>query len=121
MSERTLIEDLTFRPVVQGGRDFPDDILNDRKYRPHIVIGDINHRQPIVADGNYHLENYLGIAFMNGPSHIEPGKSCLAQALLIYAPAKEYSAAVPGATFTLREGGRIVGHGRIKKRWTEIQ
>ncbi len=39
--------------------------------------------------------------------------------ILMYAPSDIYSNVVPGATFTLREGGKVVGHGEIKNRWQE--
>ncbi len=30
-----------------------------------------------------------------------------------------YDGCVPGATFTIREGGKIIGHGEVKRRWVE--
>ena len=122
MSERTMIEvELTFRPESEGGRYIPDGILSGFTYRPHIVIGSPTQQHAVIADGNRLTETYLGVAFSAGPQHVELGQPCIAQAILAYWPAPEYSAVVPGATFTLREGARIVGHGRINKRWTEPQ
>lgn len=36
---------------------------------------------------------------------------------LVYYPVVDYSALVQGAVFTIREGPRIVGHGRVVKRY----
>jgi hypothetical protein len=122
VSERTMIEvEITFPPLSQGGRNMPDGILNGYSYRPHLVIGGPEQRHPGVIDGNLLIEDYLGIAFASGPDHIEAGRPCIAQAALLYMPAVDYSAVVPGAAFTLREGDRIVAHGRVTRRWTEPQ
>ena len=66
-----------------------------------------------------HVEEYLGVAFASGPEHASVGVLICAQMMLIYWPQLDYARAVPGAEFTLREGGSIVAHGRITKRWTE--
>ena len=113
--------ELTFRPASQGGRHIPDGILSGYTYRPHIVIGSPAQQHAVIADSNRVTEDYLGVAFASGPAHVELGQACVAQAALIYEPAVEYSTVVPGATFTLREGAQIVGHGRVTKRWTEHQ
>jgi len=40
--------------------------------------------------------------------------------VLVYASDQfDYSDVVEGATFTIREGGRIVGHGVVRRRWKE--
>jgi hypothetical protein len=121
MSERAMIElELTFRPESEGGRLISDRILSGFTYRPHIVIGPPDQRRAVIADGNRLTETYLGIAFHSGPLRVELGQPFTAQAILAYWPTPEYDSVVPGATFTLREGARIVGHGHITKRWTEI-
>jgi hypothetical protein len=93
-------------------------MFHEFRYRPHIVIGDPSQRQAVIADGNRLTEDYLGVAFSDGPQHIEPGQPARTTMALIY-PRVDYSAAVPGATFTLREAGRIIGYGKIERRWTE--
>jgi translation elongation factor EF-Tu-like GTPase len=40
--------------------------------------------------------------------------------ILMYAPDQyDYPSVIEGATFTIREGGKIVGHGVVEKRWKE--
>lgn len=111
--------EITFLTKTEGGRDIPDGMFQGFRYRPHIVIGDPMQRQAIAADGNRLTEDYLGVAFSDGPDHIELGQPAITRMVLVYWPRVDYSAAVPGATFTLREGGHIIAHGRIAKRWTE--
>lgn len=38
---------------------------------------------------------------------------------LMYSPDNEYIEVVQGATFTLREGARIVGYGKVLNRFSE--
>lgn len=111
--------ELTFRSVSDGGRVIPNGIFQNFRYRPHIVIGQPDQKAVIVSDGNRITEIYLGVAFSNGPEHVEPSIPVITEAALIYWPNVDYSNVVSGATFTLREGGHIVGHGCIIKRWNQ--
>jgi hypothetical protein len=120
LAEREMIEvELTFRPLSEGGRVMPDGILSGFHYRPHIVIGPPDQKHVVVAEGYNLTETYLGVAFAKGPERIELSRPFIAEAALMYSPALEYSFVIPDATFTLREGQRIVGHGRVIKRWTQ--
>jgi hypothetical protein len=120
LAEREMIEvELTFRPPSEGGRNIPDGILNGYHYRAHIVIGPSDQKRVATMAGYSVKETCLGVAFARGPQHIEPSRPVIAEAVLMYSPALEYSFVIPDATFTLREGQRIVGHGRILKRWTQ--
>ncbi|HXD32242.1 MAG TPA: hypothetical protein VN643_14055 [Pyrinomonadaceae bacterium] len=56
-----------------------------------------------------------GVVFVAGPEHVVPGQPLEAEAVLIYYPLPEHDAVVPGATFTIREGARVVGYGRAKR------
>ncbi len=119
MAGRVTIEaETTFLPKSEGGRDIPDGIFCDCRYRPHLVVGDPSQRQALIEDGNRLAEEYLGVVFSGGPPHIEPGIPTKTTMILLY-PSVDYSAVVPGATFTLREAARIIGYGRIVRRWTE--
>jgi hypothetical protein len=107
--------EITFLSTSEGGRDTPPPQIGRApgKYRPHIVIGDPNQREAIVV-GNEIRETYLGVIFVFGPDEVRVGESIEADAELMYYPMPEHETAVPGATFTIREGARIVGYGRVK-------
>lgn len=111
--------------------------LNGDGYRPHLVVGDPDQREPILttrtikvegADGikrlqtsnNWIDEEYLGVAFHSGPAAAEMseaalGKPLLVQLTLMYWPGLRYEKIQEGATFTVREGGKIVGFGTVVK------
>jgi len=117
-AERTIIEtEITFLSKSEGGRDIPDGILRGISWRPHIVIGDPSQRQAVI-EGDQYTEAYLLVAFCDGPQHVEPGQPARTTMALL-SPKTDYSAAVPGATFTMRDADRIVGYGKIERRWTE--
>ncbi|HLA95630.1 MAG TPA: hypothetical protein VK612_07910 [Pyrinomonadaceae bacterium] len=104
--------EVTFISASNGGRKTLPSILGC-VYRPHIVIGDPEQRQPNLTDGNYIEELMLGVCFVSGPSIIEFKKKFIAQMGLIYWPSESYDSVISGATFTIREGGTIVGFGRV--------
>src|SRR4051794_9961576 len=100
MAERTMVEaEITFLSKSEGGREIPDGMFHELRYRPHIVIGDPSQRRAVIADGNQLTEDYLGVAFSDGPQHVEPGQPARTTMALVY-PQVDYSAAKPGATFT---------------------
>jgi len=125
MAEFPVVEaELTFLTKEEGGRSiaFPPGALNTNKYRPHIVLGDINQRETVVeiVDGKQQLmERYLGVAFCDGPHDIPFGRPISVKMTLMYYPQLSYVEVIPGETFTLREGGRIVGYGTIKARYMQ--
>ncbi|MBI5529483.1 MAG: hypothetical protein HY897_24420 [Deltaproteobacteria bacterium] len=109
---------VTFLPKSEGGRNWYDGMLRTGQSWPHIVIGDPGQRKAIVTETNLCTEEYLGVAFTDGPEHVEPGvPTTVTMALVYWQPGFEYSAAVPGATFTLREGPAVIGFGTIARRW----
>ena len=88
------------------------------QYRPHIVIGPTSQRQAVVAEGNVLTEKYLGVVFRSGPEELNPGVPAEVSLVLAYfreVPA-QYASVVPGASFTVREGGSIVGYGTVNQR-----
>ncbi len=106
---------VTFLPECEGGRRyaFPNGSLSGCGYRPHLVVGDPQQRKAIVDENNVGQEEYLGVAFLKGPEVIEFGKPLSVQLVLMYHPYVGYAKLVPGATFTIREGGHVVGYGEV--------
>jgi hypothetical protein len=112
---------LTFLSHEEGGRTCvpPIEALRGYRYRPHIVIGDptlretrvdLLNRAQLIYEGD---GEYLGIAFGDSCSTPEAGKEIEVEFAFMYFPQVTYSEAIPGATFTLREGARIIGFGTI--------
>jgi translation elongation factor EF-Tu-like GTPase len=115
----TIEVDVTFLSISEGGRQHPLYFgAYPGQYWPHLVVGDPKQRKAIVRDGNVLIEEYLGVTFLDGPEVIHPGDSFAAKLSLMYHPDVDYSAVVPGATFTIREGGQIVGFGRVTRRFS---
>jgi hypothetical protein len=118
--DRAFIEaTLTFISPREGGRPQLNMKLNGLVYRPHIVIGNPAQREATVGPGNVLHETYYGVAFALGPEHVESNVPCQVRMALVYWPDVTYDPVVPGATFTLREGGTVVGFGEVTKRWLE--
>jgi hypothetical protein len=116
MNELPLVEaEVTFIPESKGGRHTPPSLVfAGGSYRPHIVVGDPNQRRAVLV-GNEIQETYLGILFESGPTSVEFDVSIFAKFYLLYYPQVAYEAVIPGATFTIREGAKIVGFGRVIK------
>lgn len=100
---------VVFLPPEEGGRSQPLSSLQGCQYRPHLVVGDPGQGLAIVTEDNVLLEHYLGVAFFDGEG-FRWGEPLLAELVLMY-EGVDYSALAQGATFTIREGGRIVGYG----------
>ncbi len=105
--------EVTFLPESEGGRKEPPLSLSGGSYRPHIVVGDPNQRQAITV-GNVSQETYLGVAFLSGPEQVNPGESYSAELALIFWPHPAYDSLIPGSTYTIREGARVVDYGQVK-------
>ena len=109
---------ITLLPALGGPR-----VLTGRQYRPHIVIGSASQRAAVVSKDNHLAEKYLGVCFWSGAEKIEPGETSTLNLALIYYPGSEdfYAEVLPGAAFTVREGGKVVGYGTVLRReeWTE--
>lgn len=111
-------------PESEGGRVSPlSKEAYGGNYRPHMVVGSRNQREAIVEVTDEHprtlTEKYRGVAFISGPSGEEiPVNTRLIVVLqLMYYPDVDFLDVVEGTTFTLREGGKIVGHGEVLRRW----
>ena len=111
----TIEAEITLLETHEGGRKQairPGEVW----YRPHIVIGNPSQRHPVVGTDGVIREAYLGVQFAREPAVISPGETAQMTMTLIYHPVVNYEAVVPTATFTIREGGSIVGYGTVTKR-----
>jgi hypothetical protein len=116
MNDEAWIEaEVTFIPESEGGRKAPPEHLSGNNYRPHLVVGDPTQRQARLI-GNFIDEEMLGIAFTSGPDKVQPGQTFTAKLQLAFYPHPAYDAIVPSATFTIREGAKIVAYGRVISR-----
>jgi len=106
--------EVTFLAPDDGGRDRLIDLPPSATsfYRPHLVVGDPGQRKAIVRDGVVITEEYLGVQFMPGSGRFEFGVPRETSVQLLY-DVSLYERLVPGETFTVREGGQIVGFGRV--------
>ena len=62
--------------------------------------------------------NLTSACVLAAPQDVRPGVLVTVTLELMYHPRVCYSDVVPGATFTIREGGRVVGYGRVTDRVT---
>jgi hypothetical protein len=85
---------------------------NRARYMPHIVIGDPQQREARMC-GHTLTERYLGVLVVDAPDEMMPGKTDQVTLRLMYWPEEKYDGVKPGATFTLREGPKIVGFGQV--------
>ena len=103
---------VTFLTEEQGGRKQP--AWNSRTFRTHVVVGDPGQREVKTAeDGRTLTEQYLDVCFDGDGEEITQGVEHEVLLVLANYRAIEYEKLVPGATFTLRGGGRIDGYGRV--------
>ena len=111
---------ILFLPANEGGRLSPlrPGALSGNHYRPHLVIGDIAQRKALVADGNHVTEEYIGVAFHDGPPIPEAGVEMKVVLTLMFYPHPMYEKLRSGVTFTVREGPQIVGYGTVG-RWLD--
>jgi hypothetical protein len=110
-------------PIVSAKVTLLPDLGGERgiggaQYRPHIVLGPTSQRRAVVADGNTLVELYLGVVVVSGPQVLRPGEEASVDLALVYwaNTPDAYAGVVLGVTFTVREGGNIVGYGRVESR-----
>ncbi|XZE44083.1 hypothetical protein SH467x_003670 [Pirellulaceae bacterium SH467] len=112
--------EITFLCEHEGGRKLLPIMGVEAKYRPHIVIQDRTVRKPVVESDGVIREPYLGVQFnkeLNDCESVSCEWTRRYELSLMYHPRVDYSAVLPGAKFTVREGGKIVGHGIALKRF----
>jgi translation elongation factor EF-Tu-like GTPase len=107
----TVTAEITFLTESEGGRRTAP-ILTPQ-YRPHIVIQSPEVRRALDDDDGVNREAYLGICFLDAPIDFQPGHAAEVTLELMYHPRVDYGQVLPDATFTVREGGKVVGYGRV--------
>lgn len=96
-----------------GGRvQLPEDLLSVGTYRPHFVVGNPDQIKALLNKNNIGNEDYLGVVFTSQKGALKEEKEIEALVTTLY-PEVDYSGLVSGATFTIREGQKIVGNGKV--------
>lgn len=108
--------EVTFLTPDEGGRRSPPNFTGPRQYMPHIVVQPREVRQAIADDEGVGKELYEGIEFIERPADYRVGTPGLFVFNLMYYPQHRYPSVQPGATFTVREGAKIVAHGMVQVR-----
>jgi hypothetical protein len=116
MNRAAVAAEVVFLPPEEGGRQQPPVLGIPATYRPHLVVQDRSARQAIVREGNVIDEPYLAVTFADGPPALQFGEAARFTLRLDYHPQVDYAALCVGATFTVREGGRVVSHGVVLER-----
>ena len=95
-----------------GREELPEDLLSIGTYRPHFVIGDPGQKKAVVNENNEGLEDYLGVVFISQEGALKKEKEIEAVVTMPY-PETDYSNLINGVTFTIREGDKIIGNGKV--------
>jgi hypothetical protein len=104
---------VTFLATENGGRRFPPVMGIEAKYMPHIVVQPASVRHVTLNADRTSQDTYRGVCFVDGPRIISLGQPGQYTLELMYWPRNVYADVIPGAEFTVREGGRIVGYGHV--------
>jgi hypothetical protein len=111
-----LLVDVVFLSPKEGGRQLSLPVFKyPAVYRPHLVAQDRSVRQARMR-GNVIKEDYWAVSFIDGPADFGFGESIRCRLSLDWFPETDYAPLVKGASFTVREGPRIVGHGVVLDR-----
>jgi len=105
--------EVTFLSTSEGGRKYLLDLGDCSYYRPHIVVGDSSQREPILKEGRIIDEEYLGVQFRSCFLTIAPGESVIIKLELMYYLTVDYGKLIPDEEFTIRDGPKIIGYGRV--------
>lgn len=113
-SQPKIIADIVMLTVCDGGRKRRIEIEANSRYMPHLVIDDRTNRVARIDSSNQSTEHYMGVQFEPALSIADPTTGSGRYPLrMMYYPRVDYSSLKTGATFTVREGGCIVGHGVV--------
>ena len=100
-----------------GGRSCGINIDKNARYMPHLVVDDSSNRIAKTDANGVSTEHYMGVLFEPAQSLTDPSTGSGHYPLrLMYHPNVDYNSLLAGTTFTVREGGRIVGHGIVIQR-----
>jgi hypothetical protein len=105
--------EIVFLRHEDGGRVQSPLFGLDSRYMPHLVVQDRIVSTAVIDPDGMSREDYLGVAFVDGPTDYRLGEVAECELELMYYPNVSYDEVVPGATFTLREGARTVAHGVV--------
>ena len=100
----------------EGGRTRPPIFDRQHRYMPHVVVQSRAVRRSVTDPDGVNREPYQGVAFLEGPPNYVAGDAGQFVLELMYYPDVLYADVRPGTTFTVREGGKIVGHGVVISR-----
>ena len=100
MTERMKVAVKFFSKSNGGRSQLPPDLLSCGTYRPHLVVERLLK------------EEYLGVLFVSQSEPLAEEKQVVAEVNTIY-PEVDYSSLATGVTFTIREGGSVVGTGEV--------
>ena len=113
-SQPRIVADIVMLTASEGGRSRGLEVDVELRYMPHLVIDDRANRVAKTDMNNQSIEHYMGVLF--GPalsiSDAATGSGRY-QLRLMYHPRVDYTTLKTNATFTIREGGRVVGHGIV--------
>ena len=115
VTKPTIEVEVVFLSADEGGRQSPPVFGTAAEYRPHLVLQDRTVRQARMR-GNVVEEEYLAVSFVEGPRSFALGEPVRCVLRLSYFPEVDYADLREGATFTVREGARIVAHGIVLNR-----
>ena len=118
---RVFIEpEVVLLSAAEGGRSTPlSSGAYGGYYRPHMVLQSRDVREAAIElrDEQRHMtDEYLVVCFWSGPDAIPVGTPFTVTMLLMYPDHRAYDGVVRDAEFTLREGWKVVGHGRVNRR-----
>jgi hypothetical protein len=118
-----IVADLVILSSDEGGRKTPlMSIAYQGRYRPHLVLQPRGTREAKIGirEGRKQVvDDYLPVSFWAGPDPIPVSQPSPITLLLDYGPDPVYHAVVPGAEFTIREGAKIIAHGKVLRRYAE--
>ena len=106
---------VTFLSPENGGRAKMPGLASGQ-YMPHLVIQSPDVRKAKVINGNVIVDDYLGVRFLSTPTELLPEQPLDCEMELMYFPSVDYNAVREGATFTIREGGKVIGFGFVTQR-----
>ena len=86
---------LEMKSTSDGGRTGPFK----EGYKPHLVVSG--------------KEDYLGVCLIDCPQWVHPGTNTNVKFSLVYHPSVNYDVLNIGSNVEVREGGKIVGFGKI--------
>jgi hypothetical protein len=72
----------------------------------------------VIGNGNRLVEEYIGVAFLEGPPAPQAGIELSAVLTLTHFPNPMHGKLSLGVSFTVREGRSILGHGTVR-RWLD--